>query len=176
MTSSASSDSAVACAAPACLLRPVGKLCFCCPSLLLHSNPPIQVGGRLRTVQHEGETEATAFCGSRCGLGGQQLAVSTPKSRAIIMSVFEEGTALVGKVKSADGTIQTKELLEVCRSILPIVGELGGAGGAAGRARSEARSLPPHRRSASRPPAAPLLRRQAGHRVWAGQARRGWKH
>jgi hypothetical protein len=39
------------------------------------------------------------------------------------MTVFEEGTALVAKVRSADGRIQTKELLDVCRSILPIVGE-----------------------------------------------------
>lgn len=39
------------------------------------------------------------------------------------MSVFEEGTALVAKVRSADGRIQTKELLDVCRSILPVVGE-----------------------------------------------------
>lgn len=41
------------------------------------------------------------------------------------MSVFQQGTELVGKVKSADGKIQTQELLDVCRSVLPIVGKLG---------------------------------------------------
>ncbi|KAL4855989.1 Importin beta-like SAD2 [Chlorella vulgaris] len=34
-------------------------------------------------------------------------------------------TALLGEVRSADGTIQTAKLLEVCRSILPIVDKLG---------------------------------------------------
>ena len=38
------------------------------------------------------------------------------------MSLFAQGAGLVEKVKSADGKLQTAELLEVCRSILPIVG------------------------------------------------------
>ena len=42
------------------------------------------------------------------------------------MSLFAQGTELVGKVKSADGKLRTAELLEVCRSILPIVGEWWG--------------------------------------------------
>ena len=53
------------------------------------------------------------------------------------MSLFAQGTELVGKVKSADGKLRTAELLEVCRSILPIVGEwCGGVAcrSAAGRA------------------------------------------
>lgn len=39
------------------------------------------------------------------------------------MSLFEQGSQLVGKVKGADGRLQTAQLLDVCRSILPIVGE-----------------------------------------------------
>ena len=38
------------------------------------------------------------------------------------MSLFDQGTELVGLVRSPDGKLQTKELLDVCRSILPIVG------------------------------------------------------
>lgn len=44
------------------------------------------------------------------------------------MSMFEHGIQLAGKVKGPDGKLQTAELLEVCRSILPIVGEREGAG------------------------------------------------
>lgn len=38
------------------------------------------------------------------------------------MSLFDQGTELVGRVRSPDGKLQTRELLDVCRSILPIVG------------------------------------------------------
>lgn len=41
------------------------------------------------------------------------------------MSLFDRGTELVGRIKSADSKIQTKEFLEVCRSVLPIVDKLG---------------------------------------------------
>lgn len=41
------------------------------------------------------------------------------------MSLFEHGVELVGRIKSTDGKIQTKELLDVCRSVLPIVDKLG---------------------------------------------------
>ncbi len=39
-----------------------------------------------------------------------------------VMSLFDQGTELVGRVRSPDGKLQTRELLDVCRSILPIVG------------------------------------------------------
>lgn len=39
------------------------------------------------------------------------------------MSAFTRGIELVGKVKSPDGKIQTKELLDVCREVVLIVGE-----------------------------------------------------
>jgi hypothetical protein len=38
------------------------------------------------------------------------------------MSVFRLGAELAGQVHSAEGTIQTQKLLEVCRQVLPIVG------------------------------------------------------
>ncbi|KAL4433929.1 hypothetical protein ABPG75_000370 [Micractinium tetrahymenae] len=41
------------------------------------------------------------------------------------MSLFGQGVELVGRIKSADGKLQTKELLDVCRSVLPIVDKLG---------------------------------------------------
>lgn len=47
------------------------------------------------------------------------------------MAAFAEGIERVGKVKGPDGKIQTKELLDVCREVVLIVGELACA--AAGR-------------------------------------------
>lgn len=44
-------------------------------------------------------------------------------------NVFEEGTALARHVKSDSGALQTKQLLDVCRSILPVVGERHGGSG-----------------------------------------------
>ncbi len=38
------------------------------------------------------------------------------------MAAFAEGIERVGKVKSADGKLQTKELLDVCREVVTIVG------------------------------------------------------
>lgn len=53
------------------------------------------------------------------------LASGTPQNKPIEphMSLFEQGTALARQVKSSDGKLRTKELLDVCRSVLPIVGE-----------------------------------------------------
>jgi len=39
------------------------------------------------------------------------------------MTAFDEAIALLGKVRSHEGTIQTQHFLNVCRQVLPIVGE-----------------------------------------------------
>ena len=44
------------------------------------------------------------------------------------MSLFAQGVERVRSVRSAEGKLQTQELLEVCRQILPIVGECPGSG------------------------------------------------
>lgn len=37
-------------------------------------------------------------------------------------NVFEASLPLIKRVRSSDGALQTQELLEVCRQILPVVG------------------------------------------------------
>lgn len=39
------------------------------------------------------------------------------------MSVFETTLPLIREVKTPDGALQTQQFLEVCRQILPVVGE-----------------------------------------------------
>ena len=39
------------------------------------------------------------------------------------MSAFEDGIELMAKVRTPEGTLQTAEFLDVCRQILPTVGE-----------------------------------------------------
>jgi len=40
------------------------------------------------------------------------------------MTAFEEGIKLISLVRSPQDTLQTHEFLDVCGSVLPIVGEL----------------------------------------------------
>jgi Ca2+:H+ antiporter len=83
------------------------------------------------------------------------------------MSLFDQGTELVGRVRSPEGKLQTKELLDVCRSILPIVGVLQRYGqpiwvAAGPRAQLCARRRPP-------PPATPrILARAAADKLGTG--------
>lgn len=39
------------------------------------------------------------------------------------MAAFTQGLELVGRVRSADGKLQTQPLLDVCREVVVIVGE-----------------------------------------------------
>ena len=39
------------------------------------------------------------------------------------MAAFQEGIERVGKVRGPDGKLKTKELLDVCREVVVIVGQ-----------------------------------------------------
>ncbi|PSC73205.1 pleckstrin homology domain-containing family A member 8-like [Micractinium conductrix] len=83
------------------------------------------VGGS--DADDRGGTAAAAASSAKHAQTHAPLASGTPQNKPIEphMSLFEQGTALARQVKSSDGKLRTKELLDVCRSVLPIVEKMG---------------------------------------------------